>query len=119
MPGYFVVLIKLYFYSWCMLKVAQLPFRLGSPRGGHLVNLHDAHISFFLATLLVAVFLIPPHMMLLVTFLVTRILALPVIRPVENAVAVLETNPVSILVPILLTFLVDSPKHLLVQNKIA
>ena len=57
-------------------------------------------------------------MMLLVTFLVTRILALPVVRPEENAVAVLETNAVSILVPILLAFLVDCPKHLLVQNKI-
>ena len=90
-----------------MIKVAQLLFPLGSPRGGHLVDLHDAHISSFLATLLV-VFLITLYKMLLVTFLVTRILALPVVRPVENAVAVLETNPVSILVPILLTFLVDS-----------
>ena len=100
-----------------MIKVAQLLFSLGFPCGDHLVNLHDAHISFFLATLLV-VFLIPPHMMLLVAFLVTLILALPVVRPKENAVAVLETNPVSILVPILLAFLVDCPKHLLVQNKI-
>ena len=35
-----------------MIKVAQLLFPLGSPRGGHLVDLHDTHISSFLATLL-------------------------------------------------------------------
>ena len=105
-------------HQYCKLKICFLKANdrsssillvpLGSPRGGHLVDKHDARIIFLLTLLIV--FLVILHMTLLMMLLVTRILAFTVAKPV--AVTVLETIIVLILVLILVTFFIDCQRHM-------